>query len=93
MNDINTQLFQPRFFFFFLFAMIEGLNNGETINFIYDYNPEEIHQDICNSPLNQISCQLKYESTREKWVMTINKKDLEENKQSHGCCGICGSHS
>jgi uncharacterized protein (DUF2249 family) len=73
--------------------MIEGLNNGETINFIYDYNPEEIHQDICNSPLNQISCQLKYESTREKWVMTINKKDLEENKQSHGCCGICGSHS
>ncbi len=93
MNDINTQLFQPRFLSGMVFAMIEGLNNGETINFIYDYNPEEIHQDICNSPLNQISCQLKYESTREKWVMTINKKDLEENKQSHGCCGICGSHS
>jgi uncharacterized protein (DUF2249 family) len=76
-----------------VFAMIEGLKTGETINLIYDYNPEEIHHAISNSPLKHINCQLMYDSARDKWVMTISKKEIEKVKQDHGCCGICGSHS
>lgn len=93
MNEINTQMFQPRFLSGMVFAMIEGLIEGQTITLIYDNNPEDIHYAVGNAHLNHINYQLKYESNRNKWVMTISKNKTEKKQNDHGCCGICGGHS
>lgn len=68
-----------------VFAMVEGLNSGESMKLICDQNPGELEVALQSAGLPELTWKTTAES-EGRWVLNIQKI----RQESVGCCGMCG---
>lgn len=87
-TQINIPSFQGPYTTGLVFALIEGLKPGESLNLVCDSSTGELEDLLKDADLPSVSWKTK-KSDSPQWILHVEKKS-DQPDISVGCCGLCG---
>lgn len=89
-TQINIPSFQGTHTTGLVFALIEGLKTGESLNLVCDYPTSELENLLKDADLPSIRWDTK-QCDPQRWILHI-EKSRQTSEDSIGCCGLCGEN-
>ena len=89
-TQINIPSFHGPYSTGLVFALIEGLKPGESLNLVCDSPTDELEDLLNDADLQDVSWSTK-KSDPPQWILHV-EKNSDQLDISVGCCGLCGQN-